>query len=59
MPQDAGPLPAGGAGLRDRLTTLAARSCGLAACPYYLYCPARLALASLASAAPTTPEGRC
>jgi hypothetical protein len=49
-------LPGGGAALRDRLTTLAARTCGLAAWPYPTYCPARLALGSLASAAPATPE---
>ena len=34
------------------LTTLAARSHGLAACPYLTYCPARLVLGSLASVAP-------
>ncbi len=51
-------LPPGEAGLRMRLTTLAARSCGLAACPYCSYCPARRALVSLASAAPTARGNR-
>ena len=35
--------------------SLAARSSGLAACPYHLYCPARLALGS-ASAAPRATQ---
>src|SRR3954463_10718647 len=35
------PLPPGGAGLRERLTTLAARSCARAARSYFMYCPTR------------------
>src|SRR5262245_59824750 len=42
---------AGGAGHRDQLTTLAARSGALAACAYTTYCPARLVLGSPASVA--------
>src|SRR5581483_959353 len=47
-------LPPGGAGLRERLTTLAARSIALGARSYSMYCPSRLALGSLATAAPGT-----
>src|SRR5262249_22103600 len=39
-------------GSRRRLTTLAAGCVALGAWPYHAYCPARLALASFASAAP-------
>jgi len=45
-------LPPRGAGLRRRLTPLAAGCVALGACPYLTYCPSRLALASLASGAP-------
>jgi len=45
-------LPPGRAGLRRRLTPLAAGCFALGACPYVMYCPARLALASFASDAP-------
>ena len=47
-------LPSGGAGLRRRLTPLAAGCVALGARPYSMYCPSRLALASLASGAPGT-----
>src|SRR5581483_8952934 len=45
-------LPPGGAGLRERLTALAARSCALGARSYWVYCPSRLALGSLARRRP-------
>src|SRR5438874_4738458 len=53
------PLTAGGAGLRGGLTSLAAGCGARVACTHNLCCPARRALASFASAAPGTPEGRC
>src|SRR5579859_698393 len=47
-------LSPGGAGLRERLTTLASRSIALGARSYCVYCPSRLALGDRASAAPAT-----
>jgi hypothetical protein len=45
-------LPPGEAGLRQRLTPFAAGCIALAARPYHLHCPSRLALASFASGVP-------
>src|SRR4051794_12958966 len=45
-------LPPGGAGLRRRLTTPAARSVTRGARSYVVYCPSRLALGSLAGRRP-------
>ena len=47
-------LPPGEAELRRRLAPLAAGCFARGGCPYWMYCPARLALASFASDAPET-----
>src|SRR5690242_17627394 len=52
-------LSPGKAGLRHCLMTLASGCFALAAWPYQLYCPARLALASLATATRGTREVTC
>src|SRR5581483_2632315 len=51
-------LPPSGAGLRRRLTTLAAGCCARSARAYYVYCPSRRSLASFATAARGTRVSR-